>query len=377
MQIPLARPTFYEEDIRLYEKYIEDILRSGRLTLGKYLKKFEEMLREFIGAKYAIAMSSCTAALHAIMWSLNIKSGDEVIVPTYTFASTVNSVIYVGAKPVLVDSDLDTFNISIDDVANKISSRTKAIIAVHVGGNPADLRALLDLAEDHDLVLIEDAAHALGSYYYDRHVGTFSKVSAFSFYPNKIITTGEGGAAVTDDTHLAEKLKIIRCVGRTGLGPTEVIDLGHNFRMSELQAALGLVQMRRISEILDTRRRIATYYNERFKYIDEIILQQLTKGAKSSYYAYIVRIDEDAGISRDDIRKKLQEDYGIETTIIYKPIHLHQYYKNVLKIKEGSLPNAELLGRTTLALPIYGHMSVNEAEYVINAIEDILSQFNA
>ena len=374
IKIPLARPTFYEDDIREYLNNVREILVSGRLTLGPYTRKFEDLLQEFINVNHAIVMSSCTAALHAIMLALKIRAGDEVIVPTYTFASTVNAVLYVGAKPVLVDSDLNTYNISVEDVVNKISERTKAIIAVHIGGNPADLKALLEIVEDHGIILIEDAAHALGSYYNNRHVGTFGKVSAFSFYPTKIITTGEGGAVVTDDSELAEKLRIIRCVGRSGLGPTEVVELGHNFRMSELQAALGVVQMGRINDILENRRNIANYYDKKFRSMKEIIPQKITKGAKSSYYAYIVRVNEDIGMSRDYIRQKLWEEYGIETTILYKPIHLHHYYRNIVKVEEGSLPNAELLGNTTLALPIYGHMKIGEAKYVVDAIEDIFSK---
>jgi len=372
IKVPLARPTFSNDDINRYLKYVREILRGGRLTLGKYTNLFETLLSEFTGARHAITVSSCTAALHAIMMALKISSSDQVLVPTYTFASTVNAVLFVNAKPILIDSDPYTFNVSVDDVNEKIErGKTKALVAVHIGGNPCNLKDLRDICEDYNIILIEDAAHALGSYFHGKHVGTFGTAAAFSFYPNKIITTGEGGAVITEDGKLAEKIRIIRCVGRKSLGPTEVIELGHNFRMSELQAALGVIQMERLKKILNTRRKIADYYTREFSKVKGIIPQKLLPLARSSYYAYIIRLDPDyIDISRDELREVLLKKYGIETTIIYKPIHLHTFYRRYLRVPIGSLPVAEELGNTTLALPIYGHMTLKEAAYVVYAIKE-------
>lgn len=375
IKVPLARPTFSNHIIAKYKEIIEDILTTGRLTLGKYTILFEEKLAAFLNIKPedVIVMNSCTAALHAIMMALKIRPGDEVIVPSYTFASTVNAPLYVGAKPVLVDSDLKTFNISIDAVLEKISDRTKAIIPVHIGGNPCDMKALIEIAEDHKLFLIEDAAHALGSYYNNLSLGTFGIASAFSFYPNKIITTGEGGAAVSKDKEVAKHLRLIRSVGREGLGPVEVLTLGHNFRMSELQAALGVLQLEYINKILTNRLKIAHYYMKELDDVKGVYFQEILPHSKSSYYAFIIRIDETIlGITRDKLRKILLEKYGIETSILYKPVHLHKYFKEIFG-QLTCLENSEVLGKETLALPIYGHMSINEAKYVVEAIKEIIS----
>lgn len=377
IKVPLARPTFTDKLISEYQKLVRDILISGRLTLGKYTRLFEEEIARFLGIKpnNVVVMNSCTAALHAIMLALRLGPSNEVIVPTYTFASTVNAPLYVGAKPILVDSDIESFNMSIDHVVERITPKTKAIIAVHIGGNPVELHSLLEIAGDHKLYLVEDAAHAFGSRYNNRFIGTFGISSAFSFYPNKIITTGEGGVAVTLNEELAQDLKIIRCVGRKGLGPTEVIVLGHNFRMSELQAALGVIQMKIIDKILENRRKIAEFYNRELSKIKGIYPQRITDNSIPSYYAYIIRIDEDyLGITRDKLREVLLCKYGVETTILYKPVHLHKYYKSIFKEEDTrGLENSEILGKTTLALPIYGHMTIEEARYVVKSIKEIIN----
>ena len=372
--VPVAAPTFPKSMIRSYIKTVKDILNSGRLTLGKYTELFEHKLASFLGisSSNVVAMSSCTSALHAIMMALKLRSGDEVIVPTYTFASTVNAPMYVGARPILVDSDIDTFNISIDDTLEKISSRTKAIIAVHIGGNPADLKALLDIAQEKKLYLIEDAAHALGATYNNEFCGTFGVASAFSFYPNKIITTGEGGAAVSLDNEISERLRRIRSVGRMGIGPVEITDFGHNFRMSELEAALGYCQMDIIEKLLENRRKVARYYIKRLRKFKGIHVQKTTEGAVSSYYAFIIRLDVNTlGMSRDQVRDLLYSKFGIETTILYKPVHLHEYYRKIFR-NIDSLYNSEVLGNSTLALPIYGHMTFKEAKHVMDAIESLM-----
>ncbi len=378
IKVPFAKPTFPRSLIRKYKSLVEEILTSGRLTLGKFTRLFEEKLAMFLGVsrEAVVAMSSCTAALHAIMMSLKLKPGDNVLVPTYTFASTVNAPIYVNAKPILVDSDLDTFNILVEDVLEKVTRKTKAIIAVHIGGNPNDMKVLEEIAEDYKVYLIEDAAHALGSYYDGIPCGRMGQLAAFSFYPNKVITTGEGGAAVAKERKVAKLLRLIRCVGRDGIGPTEVTVLGHNFRMSELQAALGVLQLEIISDILRTRKKIADYYTRELKKIKGIYPQKITPKGRSSYYAYIIKVnEEEIGISRDSLRRTLLKKHGIETSILYKPVHLHKYYREVLGEKSiKNLRNAEFLGRTTLALPIYGHMKIREAQYVVRALKAIIEE---
>jgi perosamine synthetase len=284
--------------------------------------------------------------------------------------ATANVALYVGAKPVFVDSDPETFNISPKDIENKISKKTKAIIVVHLGGNPCDMDAIHRIAEENDLMLIEDCAHAHGAKYRGRSCGTFGVASAFSFYPTKVMTTGEGGIVVTNDQRLAEKIKMIRNHGRASYGPAEIISLGFNYRMSEINAVLGLSQLAHVSEYVETRNKFAKLYNEELSKIKWVIPQKVREENLSSYYVYIVKLEDSAPVTRDELMLKLKEK-GIETSILYKPIHLQPYYRKLFGFTKGYLPVAELLGERTLALPLYSCMSTQDIEYVVETLKQV------
>jgi len=370
--VPFARPTISPRSVATYVKYVKDILKSGRLTLGKYTSGFERSISDFVGARRAVSMNSCTSALFSIAMAAGLRPGDEVIVPAVTFASTANAAILVGSRPVLVDSDPSTFNMSIEDTKNRTRrGKTKAIIAVHLAGNPVNLRAISEIAHDSRSLLIEDAAHALGSYYGSKHVGTFGVAGAFSFYPNKIITTGEGGCVVTENDDIAEKLELIRSVGRKGLGPTQVLAFGGNFRMSELQAALGLVLMRKVKSFLAGRKRIAEYYDRKLADMKDLVTpQRIEDDCAPSRYAYLVMLNQ--GINRDKVRRELLTKHGVETSILYVPLHRHPYY-NRLGVTRTGLTVAEHIGHRSLALPIYGHMTLRQASYIVSSLRSVLT----
>jgi len=371
IKIPFARPFFHDEDILYIKNNIEVILKSGWLTNAKFVREFESQVAKYTGAKHAIAVSSCTAALHAIMLALRLGSSDEVIVPANTFVATANAVLFVGAKPVIADVDLETYNISPESIQEKITSKTRGIVVVHVGGNPADMKEILEIAEDYNLFVVEDAAHALGSLYQGKCCGTLGLVGAYSFYPTKVITTGEGGMVVTDDDELAYRIRVIRNSGRETLGAAEVIELGHNFRMTELSALLGLVQLRRLDEFIERRNKLAKIYNKELKKFDWIQTQFIRQGNRSTYYAYIITLSDDAPITRDELIKQLR-NHNIGTSVIYKPVHLQPFYRKLFDFSPGMLPNAEYIGANNIALPMYNGMRESDVFQVINTIKEIV-----
>jgi len=369
-EIPFARPYFSEHDIDWITKALRDILSSGWLTNAKYVAELEKKVCEYTGAKYAVAMNSCTAALHALMMALRVKPGDEIIVPANTFVSTANAPLYLGAKPIFADVDIDTYNISPESIQEKITPRSRGIIVVHVGGNPCDMKEILEIAEDHNLFVIEDAAHALGSLYQGKHCGTLGLAGAYSLYPTKVITGGEGGIIVTNDRELYSRLRVIRNCGRETLGAADIIEIGHNFRMTECSAVLALAQFTHIEEFILYRNKIAEAYNSALRKFDWIETQTIKYGNRSAYYAYIILLDEDAPVTRDELKKKFQEK-GIGTSIIYKPVHLQPIYRKLFGYKPGMLPNAEYIGNNNLALPLYNNMPIETVDIVTRVLEDI------
>ena len=370
-KIPFSRPFFSNEDLDDVASKIRKVLRSGWLTSGPLVSQFEEKFAEFMGVDYAGALNSCTASLHSILLALKIGKGDEVIVPSNTFVATANAALYVGAKPVFADSDPETFNVFPKDIENKISNKTKAIIVVHLGGNPCDMDEICEIADENNLKLIEDCAHAHGSKHKGRNCGTFGIAAAFSFYPTKIMTTGEGGIVTTNEQEIVEKVRTIRNHGRTSYGPTEIVELGYNYRMSEINAVLGLSQLERIKKFINQRKKIAEVYNETFSKNRLITSQVVKDGNLSSYYAYIVKLSAYCYMNRDYLRKKLLKK-GVETSILYYPIHLQPLYTKLYGYKIGDLPIAEELGRRSLALPIFNDMDVSGAEYVIDTLKEVM-----
>lgn len=369
-KIPFSKPFFTDKDITEINARIKRILRSGILTSGPTVQQFEKNFAELIGTKKAVGLNSGTAALHSVLLAFGIKNGDEVIVPSNTFVATANAVLYMGAKPVFADSDPDTFNISPNEISRKITKKTKAVIVVHLGGNPCDIKEINDIVEEHNLLLIEDCAHAHGAKYKDSNCGALGVAGCFSFYPTKIATTAEGGIVTTDNEAIAEKINIIRNHGRVSFGPSETIELGFNYRLSEIHAAIGLTQIKHIHSFIAHRRKLAEVYNLELNKIGWIKPYRVRDVCAPSYYAYIVKLTEKAPLSRDALRKKLA-DKGIETSVLYHPVHLQPFYAKVFGYQKGELPVAEDLGTSSLALPLYNGMKTEDALRVVGAIKEI------
>lgn len=364
--IPFCIPNFPEEDIpRILEKLKEPLL-SGFLTQGPNVQEFEERWRRYVGTRHAIAVNSCTAALHIALECIGIGKGDGVIVPSNTFVSTANVVLFCGAKPVFAEIDPRTFNIDPEDAEDRITGKTKAVIPVHLAGQPCEMDRIMKIAKEHNLYVVEDAAHAHGSVYQGKKCGTFGIANCFSFYPTKVMAGAEGGIITTDDDEIAEKARRLRNCGRGGLGPLEITEIGYNYRMNELQAILCLYQMDNLEMLLDRRTKIADYYTERLNEIEGIEPPYKIENVRCSYYTYIVKVNS---IDRDKLREKLNQR-GIGTSIMYHPVHLQPVYRELFGYKEGMLPITEEVSKRVMSLPIYPKMSEGDVDYVISALKE-------
>ncbi len=354
-----------------------NVLKSKWLSMGKVTKKFEEKFAEYLGVKYAFAVSSGTAALHIACRALNIGVGDEVILPALTFVATSNAVLYCGAKPVFADiTSTQNFNISPDDILEKISSRSKAIIVVHYGGYPCDMKAILDIAEDYKLKVIEDSAHAIGAEYNGTKCGTIGDVGCFSFFANKNLVTGEGGMIVTDDRNLAEKISVLRSHGMTTLTwdrfkghsyTYDVVDLGYNYRLTELASALGIVQLKKLDRNNKKREKLVSKYKKLLRNLPlEIPFKKFV--GKSSYHIFPILLNE--AVNRFEFMDYLSHR-GIQTSIHYRPVHLFTYYRKTFGFKEGMLPKTEYVGSHEVTLPLHPLMCEEDIQY----ISDVISSF--
>jgi perosamine synthetase len=353
-------------------------LKQRWLTNGPFLKKFENQFQNYLTVKHAIGVGSATHALHLAARSLDIQLGDEVIVPTFTFAATANAVLYCGAKPVLADVDLETFNISIKSIKKLISKKTKAIIPVHYGGQSADMDEICDIAKKHNLKIIEDCAHALGSTFQNKKCGTLGDVGCFSFYPTKIITTGEGGMVCTNSNNISKKIVTLRSQGmdifphereKKAVWKYDIVDLGYNYRLDEIRSALGLSQLDRIDLINKLRIKIAHKYNELLQKIKGITIPQTKTNRNHIYHLYPIKIEKNYPLTRNELFYKLYK-LGIGTSVQYTPLHLMSYYKNHLKMKKDVFHNANILTNQVLCLPIYPTMSSKQIEFVAKNIEN-------
>jgi len=371
--IPFAKPFFFDEDIESIKDRIEEVLRSGWLTDGPVVRQFEEEFACFVGTKYTIGVNSCTAALHATLLALGLRRGDEVIVPSDTFVATANAALYVSAKPVFADSDPQTFNISVSDIERRITKKTKAIIVVHLGGNPCDMKEIQEIAEDHKLILIEDCAHAHGAKYKEMNCGGVGAVGCFSFYPTKVMTSAEGGMVTTDDYKLATKIKMIKNHGRAVYGPAEIFEVGYNYRLTDVHAVIGLAQLKHLNEFIKHRNSVARFYDDELSKVGWLRPQKIREGNSSSYYAYIAKLEDYAPIGRDELASKLKEK-GIGTSILYHPVHLQPFYVRQLGFQSEVLPVAEDLGRRTIALPMYNNLSFEEAKRVVETIKQVAQE---
>lgn len=368
-RIPVAAPRILGSE----SDYVLDCIKSGWISSqGEYVKKFEEGFARFCGCKYGVATNSGTTALHLALASIHIGPGDEVIIPTFTMIASANSVVYTGAKPVMVDSELDTWNMDVSKIEEKITAKTKAIMAVHTYGHPMDMDTLKELADSRGLIIIEDAAEAHGAEYKGKRAGSLSEAGCFSFYANKIITTGEGGMLVTNNEEVAERAAWLRAhaFGRGGKHFYHE-EVGFGYRMSAFQAAFGLAQLESITELVENRRRNATLY---MKYLNDLISQgRLTAPpeatwAKNVYWMSSFLIQASLGISREELMKRL-EDEGVETRTFFYPIHTQPAYANS---NGGAFPRADELSIKGINLPSGNNLNPSDIEYVCECIRRIV-----
>ena len=375
--IPFFAPWITNED----KKAVMDALSYSLLTDGPKLRQFESAFAKFTGAKYAIGVSNATSALHLSIKSLGIGKGDEVIIPDMTFVATANAVVLSGAVPVFADVEKETMNISIDSIRKKISSKTKAIIPVHFAGKVCDIVAISKIARKNNLVVIEDCAHAIGAKYGKKHVGNFGNTGCFSFYPTKNITTIEGGMVITNSKKIAEYVMSARnhgltktLVQRYASGKPwdyDVIESGYNYRLDEIRSALGLSQLKRIKKLNALRKKAFEYYSNRLKHVKGLVTPQSAEKNTHAYHLYIMRVEKNNNISRDELFSKLLE-YGIKTTVHYKPLHEFTTFKK-FKNDNNDMKNSKQLYEEIISLPFYPNMSKKQQDYVINSIIKIMN----
>lgn len=365
---PVAEPKFGDAELR----YVSECVLTGWVSsAGKFVTRFEEQFSEFCETKFAVSSSSGTTALHLSLLALGIGPGDEVIVPSFTFISTANAVTFTGAKPVFVDSEPSTWNINPVEIKKAITPKTKAIIPVHVYGHPASIDPIFDIAREYNLPVVEDAAEAHGALYKGKKVGSFGDMGMFSFYGNKIITTGEGGMIVTDNKDLAEKMRVFRDHGMDPKRRYWHSVLGYNYRMTNIQAALGVAQMERIDQIVEQKRRNAALYAKGLQDIPGITLPPEAAWAKNVYWLYSILIDEDEfGMSSKELRSQLKER-GIETRPLFPPVHQQPIYNT-----GQSLSVCEMLSRCGLSLPSSVNLNGDEIERITGEIRN-LQQLNS
>ena len=373
MQIPPVKPYFPKEDIALIQEDAEKILNSGMLTLWEYTKKFEAEFAQLCNVKYAIAVNSGTSALEIALRAMDLKRDEEVLVPTNTFAATAAVVLFAGGRPVFTDIDAASLCIDLENVQRYLTTKTRGIFAVHIGGPVCpDIEAIKEVCEDRDLFLIEDAAHAQGSSLDGKSAGSFGDVGCFSFYPTKVMTTGEGGMITTDREDVAKAAEVLRDQGKESFNSNTIIRVGSNWRMNEISAAIGSTQLRRLPEFIKRRNEIAAYYDKELSKIDGIRPLEIPKNAVSNYYKYIAFLSE--GIVRDDFKQRLREE-GVRPSgeVYWPPLHLQPIYKRLLNVKEGSFPVAEDVCARMICLPIYSQMTMDEARYVVEKVREVAS----
>jgi len=378
--LPYGRQWLDEDDIAAVVK----MLRSDWLTTGPKVAEFEQAFAAFVGTREAVAVSNGTAALHAAIYALDVQQGDEVIVPAMTFAASANCVAFQGGTPVFADVDPDTLLLDPLQVEAKITSRTKAIMAVDYAGQPCDYDALRAIADRHRLALVADACHALGGSYRDRPVGSLADLSAFSFHPVKHITTGEGGMTSTNNPQLAQRMRTFRNHGiasdhrqreAEGSWFYEMVDLGYNYRLTDFQCALGTTQLRRLPAWVARRQEIARRYDDAFADILGLKPLGLRADISHAYHLYVIRLDtERLSTDRAGLFRSLRAE-GIGVNVHYIPVHLHPFYRNRFGTGAGMCPVAEDAYEKILSLPIFPRMSDQEVDDVIDAVTKVVDSY--
>jgi len=371
-KIPLFKMYWDTQDINAVTKVIK---RGSYWTMGPEVQLLENAIAGFLGKKHSVSFNSGTSALHAALLAHGIKQGDQVIVPSFTFIATANVVVLTGATPVFADIEEQSYGLDPEDVKEKITNKTKAIVPVHYGGGPCkNIKALRDIAEDHHLILIEDAAESLGAKIHNRYVGLFGDSAMFSFCQNKVITAGEGGMIVTDSGAVAEKLRLIRSHGRVeskeGYFATtqelDYIQTGYNYRLPSLNAALILSQYKKFKKIVSIRREKAAFYTKKLSSIPSLRTPAESKGEYHVYQMYTIELPDRE--TRDHIQQQLTKAQ-VMTKIYFEPIHLKTFYTKEFNYKKNDLPVTEKMAEKVLTLPLYPSLTKKEMEYIISAIE--------
>ncbi len=373
MKIPFFVPTLGQAE----EEMVLATLRSKWLAMGPQVEVFEERFAAYHNVEHAVAVNSCTAALHLANLLLDLKTGDEVIIPSLTFAATANAVHFTGATPVFADIESHTdWTLSPSDVENRITPKTRAIIAMHHGGYPCDMASLGVLCKDTGLTLIEDACHGLGGKYKGKPLGSLGAFGCFSFYPNKIITTGEGGMLVTNDADAAQRARRLRAHGMTstsidksrGSLGYDINEVGYNYRMDDLRASIGLSQLNRLDDIVAKRLEILNYYHDRLAGQNSIQMPPSPDECRGEIPAYLLPITVE-GIDRNKLRADLL-DKGIETSVHYKPVHFFGHYKT----PRPSLPNTEWVAERIVTLPLHPALTHEQVDYICEALSDLVER---
>ena len=379
--LPFSIPTIGDEEI---DEVVQS-LKSGWITTGPKVKIFEEAFKEYVGAPFAVPLSSATAGLHLAMLALKLQPGDEVITTPMTFAATVSMIVQGGGTPVLADIEPGTLNIDLQAIRGKITPRTRAIVPVHFAGQPCDLDGIFALAREFGLKVIEDAAHAIGTQYKGARIGSLDSVSVFSFHPIKNITTGEGGMVATRDEQFAEEISLMKFHGMnreawkryeaSGTPNYDIVMPGFKYNMMDLQAALGIHQLAKLDGFIEKRTELAQYYNEAFAEVEEVVTPKLVPYPhRHAWHLYtpLIRI-EALNIDRDGFMAKLKGE-NIGTGLHFKAIHHHPYFRELLQIPEGELPNADYASQRILSLPLFPLMTLDDANDVVAAVKTVIAR---
>jgi len=381
--LPYALPLIEEDDIA----EVVDTLKSGWLAKGPKTMEFEKRFADYVGAKYAVALNSCTAALHLSLVAAGIGAGDEVLTTPMTFASSANVVIHAGAKPVFVDIDPVTMNIDAKQIRAKITSRTKAIIPVHMAGHPCEMDEIMVIAREHKLFVLEDAAHAVYTQYKGKTIGSIGDATAFSFYATKNLVTGEGGMVTTNDEALYNKIRIMSTHGMSrnawnryaeaGSWYYEILAPGYKYNMSDIMAGLGISQLTKLERMQGLRRDIADYYQTEFGKMPELEVPVELEYARHAWHLYIIKLNLDKlTIDRRKFIDELKEE-NIGTSVHFIPLHMHPYYRDTFGYKPGDFPVAEGVFERIISLPLYPKMSKQDAGDVVNAVKRVIERFRA
>ncbi|MPZ78683.1 MAG: aminotransferase class I/II-fold pyridoxal phosphate-dependent enzyme [Deltaproteobacteria bacterium] len=379
--LPFHQPDIGEAEI----ESVVETLRSGWLTTGPKAKRLESDFARYLGVRHAIAVNSCTAALHLALEAVGVREGDEVILPTMTFAASAEVVLYLKAKPVLVDCRADTLNIDAEKIAQAITKRTKAIMPVHFGGQPCDMNEIMEIARRHDLKVVEDAAHALPAQYQGKWIGAIGDATCFSFYATKTITTGEGGMVTTGNDEVAERMRMMSLHGishdawkrytKEGSWYYEILSPGFKYNLTDIAAAIGIEQLKKCDELWEARQRIAMIYRNAFAKLEEIRFLAYRKDVQHAWHLFVIQLNlESLKIDRNRFIESLREK-EIGASVHFIPLHFHPYYRDNFGYQRQEFPNASAAFERIISLPVYSKMTEADVERVIVAVKTIVRDY--